>query len=207
VQRIQQLNYYLELLPCLYQSNRATKTTKKVGSIDDADLVGHILHMCPRTWQAQYKLKAYTVPQGVHDLLDDLEKIKKALLMEQEQPGKKGKSNPSDACKRKMVSIHEPFPKMPYTNVKHCRLCKKCGVGHATHNMLDCRKYNKDGKLKKSFRKGQRGSMASNKKTVCACVQLSAKITKLEKANENLKKSSCKHKCSYSSDSDDSDSS
>jgi len=49
VQRVQQLNDYLELLPCLYQSNRATKTTKKVGPIDDADLVGHILCLCPRT--------------------------------------------------------------------------------------------------------------------------------------------------------------
>jgi hypothetical protein len=69
---MQQLNDYLELLPCLYQSNRATKTTKKVGPIDDADLAGHILHMCPGTWQAQYKLKTDRVPQGVRDLLDDL---------------------------------------------------------------------------------------------------------------------------------------
>jgi hypothetical protein len=59
--------------------------------------------MCPRTWQAQYKLKADMVPQGVHDILDDLEKIKKAFPTEQEQPGKKGKANPSDSSKRKMV--------------------------------------------------------------------------------------------------------
>ena len=65
MQRMQQLNDYLELLPCLYQSNRATKTTKKVGPIKDADLSGHILHMCPGTWQAQYTLKEDTVPQCV----------------------------------------------------------------------------------------------------------------------------------------------
>ena len=59
--------------------------------------------MCPGTWQAQYKLKADTVPQGVRDLLDDLKMIKKAFLMEWEQPGKKGKSNPSGAGKHKMV--------------------------------------------------------------------------------------------------------
>ncbi len=58
VQHVQQLNDYLELLPCLFQSNRATPVTKKVGPIDDADLAGHILCMCPGTWQAQYKLKA-----------------------------------------------------------------------------------------------------------------------------------------------------
>ena len=68
VQRVQQLNDYLELLPCLFQSNRATPATKKVGPIDDADLAGHILRMCPGTWQAQYELKAETVPQCVRDL-------------------------------------------------------------------------------------------------------------------------------------------
>jgi len=82
VQCVQQLNDYLELLPCPYQSNRATKTTKKVGPINDADLVVHILFMCPGTWQAQYKLKTDTVPQCIHDLLDDLEKIEKAFPME-----------------------------------------------------------------------------------------------------------------------------
>ncbi len=56
VQCVQQLNDYLELLPCLFQSNWATLATKKVGPIDDADLAGHILRMCPGTWQAQYKL-------------------------------------------------------------------------------------------------------------------------------------------------------
>ena len=63
----------------------------------------------PRTWQAQYELKADTVPQGVHDLLDDLKKIEKAFLMEREQPGKMGKTKPSDSGKRKMVSIHKPI--------------------------------------------------------------------------------------------------
>jgi len=57
---VQQLNVYLELLPCLYQSNRVTKTTKKVRPIDNVNLVGHILCMCPGTWQVQYELKADT---------------------------------------------------------------------------------------------------------------------------------------------------
>ena len=47
MQCIQQLNDYLDLLPCLYQSKWATKTTMKVEPIDDADLVHHILHKCP----------------------------------------------------------------------------------------------------------------------------------------------------------------
>jgi hypothetical protein len=91
VQLVQQLSNYLELLPCLYQSNPATPVTKKVGPIEDADLTGHILRMCPGTWQAQYKLKAETIPQCIRDLLNDLEKIKKAFPTEYDQSIKKGK--------------------------------------------------------------------------------------------------------------------
>ena len=66
------------------------------------------------------------------------------------------------------------------------------------HNTSDCHKYDKDGKLKKGFSKGQHDSTAA---------QLSAKVEKLEKANKKLKKSSKKHKHEYESDSSDSDSS
>jgi hypothetical protein len=50
-------------------------------------------------------------------LLDDLEKIKKAFLTEQEQPGKKGKANPSNSGNLKMVLIHKPIPKKPPTQM------------------------------------------------------------------------------------------
>ena len=78
---------------------------------------------------------------------------------------------------------------------------------HATHNMSDCCKYDKDGKLKKGFGKGQHGSTALDKKTASAFAQLSAKVERLEKANKKLKKSSKKCKREYDSDSSDSDSS
>ena len=179
-----------------------TKTKNKVGPIEDADLSGHVLCMCPGTWQAQYELKADTVPQCIHDLFDDLEKINKAFPMEQEQPRKKGKANPGNSNKQKMVSLHESIPKKPCKDAKHCSLCKKHGGVHATHNTSDCRKYNKDVKLKKSFGKSQCGSIASNKKTTSAFLQLLVKVVKLEKAIKKLKKSSWKCKHDYDSDSD-----
>ncbi len=43
VQKIQQLNGYLDLFPCLFYSKRATKLTKVVQAFDDADLASHIL--------------------------------------------------------------------------------------------------------------------------------------------------------------------
>jgi hypothetical protein len=79
IQRIQELNSYLNLLPCLYNSHWATKMTKWVESFDDAHLASHILCMCPRTWQAEYEITKDTVPQSVQKLLDALKKIKKAL--------------------------------------------------------------------------------------------------------------------------------
>ncbi len=86
-------------------------------------------------------------------------------------------------------------------------LCKKHGGAHATYNTSDCRKYDKYGKLKKGFGKGQHGSTALDKKTANSFTQLSAKVERLKKANKKLKKSSKKHKHEYDSDSSDSDSS
>ena len=106
-----------------------------------------------------------------------------------------------------MVSPNEPIPKKVRKMAKHCALCKKHGGAHATHNTSDCRKYDKDGKLKKGVGKGQHGSTALDKKTASAFSQLSAKVEKLEKANKKLKKSSKKRKREYDSDSSDSDSS
>jgi hypothetical protein len=86
-------------------------------------------------------------------------------------------------------------------------LCKKHGGAHATHNTSDYRKYDKDGKLKKGFGKGQHGNKTLDKKTASAFAQLSTKVEKLKKANKKLKKSSKKRKHEYNSDSSDSDSS
>ena len=74
---IQQLNGYLDLLPCLFHSEHATKLTKVVQSFDDADLVSHILCMVPRNWQDQHKLMGGTVPQRVHKLLKCLSTSKR----------------------------------------------------------------------------------------------------------------------------------
>ena len=48
VQRVECLNGYLTLLPCLYYSSKAAKSTKMVGPFDDPDLASHILGMVPR---------------------------------------------------------------------------------------------------------------------------------------------------------------
>ena len=64
-QGIQQLNGYLNLLPCLFYSEHVTKLTKAAQSFNDTDLASHILRMVPRRWQDQYKLMDISVPQSV----------------------------------------------------------------------------------------------------------------------------------------------
>jgi hypothetical protein len=89
MQRVQQLNGYLDLLPCLFYSMRATKLTKEVAPFNYADLVSHILRMVPKHWQDQYKLMGSTVPQSMCKLLKALERIKKAFPTEKECKGPK----------------------------------------------------------------------------------------------------------------------
>ncbi len=51
--QVEQLNSYLEMLPCLFYSPKANPTIKEVFPLDDADLATHLLRMCPARWQAQ----------------------------------------------------------------------------------------------------------------------------------------------------------
>ena len=53
---VEQLNSYLEMLSCLYFSQKANQATKEVLPLDDMVLVTHLLHMCPARWQTQYDL-------------------------------------------------------------------------------------------------------------------------------------------------------
>ena len=85
MQRVQQLNSYLELLPCLFYSPQVTKLTKKLQTFDDPNLASHILGMCPGTWQAQYNLTIWYLK-----LLEAPEHIEKAFSMEKEQTTKNG---------------------------------------------------------------------------------------------------------------------
>ena len=73
--QVEQLNSYLEMLPCLFYSPKANPTTKEVLPLDDADLMTHLLRMCPARWQAQYDLSKNTTPVSTRALLLMLENI------------------------------------------------------------------------------------------------------------------------------------
>ena len=105
VQRIQQLNSYLDLMPCHFYSKHATKLTKVMELFNEMDLASHILRMVPKHWQDQYKLMGAAVPQSVCKLLEALECIKKAFLARKEcgGPGPKANANGGGSSKKRMV--------------------------------------------------------------------------------------------------------
>jgi hypothetical protein len=92
---------------------------------------------------------------------------------------------------------------------KSCMLCQKHGGVHATHNTGECRKYEKDGPLKKGFSKkaviGQKCHGNGKKDHVNSFVQIMERFSKLKKAVIKTHKISRKKK-HYQEGSDSSDS-
>jgi hypothetical protein len=107
MQRVQQLNGYLDLLPCLFYSERVTKLTKVVEPFDDPYLVIHILRMFPRNWQDQYKLTEATVPQSVRKLLEALEHIEKAFPTKKEHKGPMARVTGGGSSKKSMAAFSD----------------------------------------------------------------------------------------------------
>ena len=134
------------MLPCLFYSPKANLTSKVVLPLDDADLATHLLRMCPARWQAQYDLSKNTTPVSTRALLLMLVNIENNADLD---PKLSNPNKPKGAeGKRKMESIDSQIPKKPkkvgWTD-KHCILCKNHGGLFKSHNMHDCRRFNKDG--------------------------------------------------------------
>ena len=72
---MEQLNSYLENLQSLFQSPKANSATKPVMPLEDADLMTHLLQMCPVKWQRQYNLMENSTPVSTRALLMVLENI------------------------------------------------------------------------------------------------------------------------------------
>ncbi len=101
---------------------------------------------------------------------------------------------PSKAKKEKRPGT-DPTARVPkkVRFAKNCNLCKKHGVAHMTHSTGECRKYEKDGTEKSSFRAAKKGGKRSYPADQ-NFVQLTKKIEKLEKALKKSDKKGKKHR-------------
>jgi hypothetical protein len=147
------LNDYLKHLPMMKDSPKAVPTTKK-GNIPfgEAELAAIVLVSVLMSWQNQYNLNQSTVPKSTRTLLPDLERIKQVMVEKQSEKLKakgKGGTAPSEAegnPKRKASGGPTiRVPKKGYSE-KLCQRCKAHGGPFQTHNTLDCRSYDSNGK-------------------------------------------------------------
>jgi hypothetical protein len=215
-QRVEQLNSYLSHLPCTYESPRATASTKPVQSYDEADLANLLLRMCPESWQDQYDLTQDSLPQSVRKLLVVLENVEKVVANSDakervKKEGTEKSTGKREKGKRKGTSSKDYRIPKKVRSEKSCALCQKHGGAHTTHNTGECRKYEKDGTLKKSFNGkaavGAKYNGKGKKDHANSFAQIMECFSKLKKAVKKTQKSFCKKKCCQDhSDSSDSDS-
>jgi hypothetical protein len=126
-------------------------------------------------------------PLDMRTLLTLLEAIECVCTHEKGKPDEKSKISSFNGEKGKKQPGTDPTVRVPkkVQFEKHCNLCKKHGGAHTTHTTHDCRKYEKDGTEKSSFRAAKKGGK-KNYPVNQNFAQLTKKIKKLEKA---LKKS------------------
>ena len=213
VQRVMQLNNYVEDLPCLYYSPSASTQTQQVYSYTDAELACHILRMCPLKWQDQYHLLEKCYPEGVKPLLLILERIEVAHPVDERQSSSKPTKAQGAEQSSKKFAPGARIPRKPkqacteYAHVeKNCELCKKHGGAHTTHNTAECRRYNKDGTpTRGTFGQSARKSREDSrpKKSYAQVLARMEKLEKsLKKAHKKDNKKGKKRRCHEESDSD-----
>ncbi len=137
----------------LKDSSKAVPTTKK-GNIPfgKADLAAIVLLSVPMSWQNQYNLNYSKVLKSTCSLLPDLDAIKQVMVEKKGSNLKaKGKgitapSEPKGNPKRKASG--GPTGRVPKKghSEKFCQWCKAHGAPFTTHNTLDCRHYDSNGK-------------------------------------------------------------
>jgi hypothetical protein len=157
---------------------------------EKADLVSHILQMCPHQWQDQYnpQEKGMT-PIDMHSLQASLRAIKHVCTLEKAhaQSGEKASQKSKAGNKRPSTGATKQVSKKVHFE-KSCKLCKKHRGVHTMHATKDCCRYKKDGTMKANFCTAKKAGKKTNRaKQLFA--QLSKKLDQMEKI---LKKASLK---------------
>jgi hypothetical protein len=147
------LNDYVRCLPTLKDSPKAVPTTKK-GNIpfDKADLAAILLASVLMTWQNQYNLNHSIVLESMRALLPGLEAIERDMVEKHNKKlkakGKAATARPKANSNPKRKASGGPTGQVPKKGCseKFCQRYKAHGSPYQTHNTLDCRCYDSNGK-------------------------------------------------------------
>ncbi len=154
VQCVEQLNAYVAQLPCWYYSPSYNASMMPANvPFTEADLVSHVLWMCPHQWQDQYNLQEKDMTSmDMGSLQASLEAIERVCTHKKAHAPSSGKASHKNeaGAKRPSNGATMQVPKKVLFE-KSCKLCKKYGGTHTTHATKDCCKYEKDGMAKADF--------------------------------------------------------
>ncbi len=209
------LNKYLGILPTIKNSPLAVASMEMDNvPFTKATHASIILSHLPVVWRNQYDLTHSTVPESLRAMLMHLKNIEKLSV---KKYNKKARSNKAKAATASKTAQHVPkkrthgggsnqgAPKKGHS-AKYSKWCKVEGGSYTTHNIIECRRFEKDGKPKdkpaKSFNFAKKPwkKTGSGDSSQMAC--LTEKVAKLKKKLTKTKKHSKKH----AHDSSDSDS-
>ncbi len=145
---------YLRYLPMLKDSPKAVPMMKK-GNIPfgEADLAAILLTSVSMTWQNQYNLNQTTVLESTGALLLNLEAIEPVMVDKKHNKKLKAKGKAATARHKAKSNPKNKVSGGPTGQVlkkgcseKFCQHCKFHGSPYQTHNTLDCRCYDSNGK-------------------------------------------------------------
>ncbi len=140
IQRVKQLNACNAKLPCWYYSSSYVTGMMPVNDqFTEADLVSHVLRICPHQWQDQYNLQEKGMtPIDIHSLQASLKAIEcvctpnKAHVQSGEKAFHKNKAGAKRPSTGAMKQAHKEV-----RFERSCELCKKHGGTHTTHTNKD----------------------------------------------------------------------
>jgi hypothetical protein len=155
----------------------AVASTKK-GNVpfNEATLASIVLSTCPTDWRNQYEMNYKTVPESTRSMLLDLENIEKVFAT---KDGKKA---------RAIKALAGTAPKKA-RSAKYCKWCKVAGGAFQTHNTIECRRFDKDGKEVGKPSKPFDSAKKPWKKGGSDLGQMAYLTKKFEKLETKLKKS------------------
>jgi hypothetical protein len=147
------LNDYVKYLPMLKDIHKAIPTMKK-GNIpfSKADLAMIVLASIPMSWLNQYNLNHSTVPKSTRTLSPDLEDIEQVMVEKHSQKlkaeGKGGTAQSEAKGSPKRKASGGPTGRVPKKGCseKFYQHWKAHSGPFQTHNTLDCRCYDSNGK-------------------------------------------------------------
>jgi len=191
--RVSQMNNFVEFLPGLFYSSRATTSTAIAEKLNEPALAQLVLRLAPLQWQSAYEVLRNGLPQNLEDILQFLEtqeRHEKSII-----PAK-----PKDSYNKKDKKRSSPDhgDKSRKKAKKHCDLCEKNKGPANTHNTSECRRYNPDGSSKY-----QKGKFNNDKKTHH---NFSQQLTEAQKEIKDLKKKVKRIKTKRTIEDSDSDS-